>query len=250
MSACLPIRGEYVVHEKGTRLADHRHTDAQLTMMRQGTLSVRTAEGLRLVPPGRAIWIACGLPHSVYYSESAKILNVFVAADEAARVRTPCRTFAVTPLLKALLDEVADFARPGRDNSDAGLILSLLIHQLNTADTRRDWFIAYGQDRRLRTAIDAISRQPAENTPLRQLAARAGCSERTLARLFIRETGMNYLHWRDHYRVMCAVERLSRGFSITQVALDMGYGGANNFSTMFARVTGMPPRRYMDAIRT
>ena len=250
MSEQPPLRGEYVIHEKGTHLAEHRHSTAQLTRVLKGTLSVQTAEGLRLVPPGRAIWIADGLQHSVYYSESSEIINIFVSADYAGCIQSRCRTLIITPLLDALLKEVVDFSRPGRDNSDAELIVSLIIHQLNMVNKRLDLFIAYGQDRRLKTAIDIISKNPAENYSLPLLAQWAGCSERTISRLFIRETGMNYLHWRDHYRVICAVERLSRGLSVTRVALDLGYGGANNFSTMFSRVMGMPPRRYMESIRS
>ncbi len=236
MSEPLPLRGESVIHEKGTRMAYHQHPTAQLTQVIKGTLSVQTEDGLRLVPPGRAIWITNGLPHSVYYSESSEITNIFVSADHAGRVQAMCRTFTITPLLKALLEEVVDFSRAGRDNGDAGMILSLIIHQLNLVNKRLDLFISYGRDRRLRTAIDIVRKTPGETYSLNQLAERAGCSERTISRLFIRETGMNYLHWRDHYRVICAVERLSRGFSVTRVAMDLGYRGANNFSTMFSRV--------------
>ncbi|QWA10696.1 helix-turn-helix transcriptional regulator [Sodalis ligni] len=249
MSEQLPLRGEYVVHEKGTRMAYHQHPAAQLTQVIKGTLSIQTEEGLRLIPPGRAVWITDGLPHSVYYSESSEIINCFILADQAVRVQAQCRTFTITPLLKALLEEVVDFSRPGRDNGDAETILSLIIHQLNLVNKRLDLFISYGQDRRLRSAIDMTRNYPEENYSLKHLAEGAGCSERTISRLFIKETGMNYLHWRDRYRVICAVERLSRGFSVTQVALDLGYRGANNFSTMFSRVMGMPPKRYMASIQ-
>ena len=249
MSEQLPLRGEYVIHEKGTRMAYHQHPTAQLTQVIKGTLSVQTEDGLRLVPPGRAVWITNGLPHSVYYGEASEIINTFISADHADRVQAKCRTFIITPLLKALLEEVVNFSRQGRDNSDAEMILSLILHQLNLVNKRLDLFISYGQDRRLKAAIDITRKYPGENYSLRQLAERAGCSERTISRLFIKETGMNYLHWRDHYRVICAVERFSRGFNVTRVALDLGYRGANNFSTMFSRVMGMPPKRYMASIQ-
>ena len=249
MSDALPLRGEYVIHEKGTRLDFHSHPTAQLTLVLKGTLTVQTDEGLRLVPPGRVVWITSGLSHNVYYIESSQLINVFITAAYAERVQAHCRTFTASPLLKALLEEATDFSRPGRDNSDAETILTLIIHQLNLAGKHLDLFIAYGQDRRLKAAIDIVRNHPGENYSLRQLAQWASCSERTISRLFIRETGMNYLHWRDHYRVICAVERLSRGFNVTRVALDLGYSGANNFSTMFSRVMGMPPSRYMDSLQ-
>ncbi|MFU9138246.1 AraC family transcriptional regulator [Erwinia tasmaniensis] len=248
MSEQLPLRGEYVIHERGARMARHHHPTVQLTLVIKGTLSVQTEEGLWLVPPGRAVWITCGLPHSIYYSESSEIINCFIPAEHAERVEAQCRTFTTTPLLKALLAEVVNFSRPERNNGDARMILSLIIHQLNLVIKRLDLFISYGHDRRLRMAVDLTRQSPGQNYSLKQLADRAGCSERTLSRLFIRETGMNYLNWRNRYRVICAVERLSRGFSVTQVALDLGYQGGNNFSTMFSRVMGMSPRQYMASI--
>ncbi|XBS70153.1 AraC family transcriptional regulator [Acerihabitans sp. KWT182] len=249
ISAPLPLRGDYVIHAKGTRMSSHQHLTAQLTQVIKGTLSVQTDEGMRLVPPGRGVWITHGLPHSVYYSESSEIINCHILAKYADRVQALCRTFTVTPLLKALLAEAVDFSRPGRDNGDVEMILALILHQLNLAHKRQDLFISYGRDRRLRTAIDMTRKSPEANYSLKQLAEWAGCSERTISRLFIKETGMNYLHWRDHYRVIFAVEQLSRGFSVTRVALDLGYRGPNNFSTMFSRVMGISPKRYMASIQ-
>ncbi len=66
-----------------------------------------------------------------------------------------------------------------------------------------------------------------------------------LARLFTKETGMTFTHWRDHLRVMTAVDRLARGHNVTAIALELGYQSANNFSTMFSRLLGAPPKRYM-----
>ncbi|WP_413739198.1 helix-turn-helix domain-containing protein [Sodalis sp. RH21] len=77
------------------------------------------------------------------------------------------------------------------------------------------------------------------------MAAISACSARTLARLFIKEAGMTFTRWRDHVRVMTAADRLARGHNVTAIALELGYQRANNFSTMFSRLLGAPPRRYM-----
>jgi len=46
-----------------------------------------------------------------------------------------------------------------------------------------------------------------------------------------------------------AVDRLVRGQNITRVALDLGYGSPSSFTTMFVRILGKPPGRYLKGIR-
>lgn len=76
-------------------------------------------------------------------------------------------------------------------------------------------------------------------------ARRAGLSERTLARLIARETGMNFGRWRQQFAVMFAVKWLAGGASIQEVANDLGYESIPSFATMFRKTTGVSPGRYM-----
>lgn len=56
---------------------------------------------------------------------------------------------------------------------------------------------------------------------------------------------MTFGRWREHLRIVCAVDKLARGRSITQTALELGYRSASSFTTLFTRVLAVPPRRYM-----
>jgi AraC-like DNA-binding protein len=76
-------------------------------------------------------------------------------------------------------------------------------------------------------------------------ARRAGLSERTLARLITRETGMSFSRWRRQLGVMLAVKWLAGGASIQEVANDLGYESIPSFVTMFRKAIGVSPGRYM-----
>ena len=76
-------------------------------------------------------------------------------------------------------------------------------------------------------------------------ARRAGLSERTLARLIARETGMSFSRWRQQLGVMLAVKWLAGGASIQEVAQDLGYESMPSFVTMFRKAIGVSPGRYM-----
>jgi AraC-like DNA-binding protein len=60
---------------------------------------------------------------------------------------------------------------------------------------------------------------------------------------------MNYGRWRDHLRIVCAVDARVRGQSIVDTALQLGNGSASSFTNSFAGLLGAPPRRCMAAMR-
>jgi AraC-like DNA-binding protein len=70
-------------------------------------------------------------------------------------------------------------------------------------------------------------------------------SERTLARLILRETGMSFGRWRQQLGIMLAVKWLAGGASIQQVAAGLGYESVPSFVTMFRKALGTSPGRYM-----
>jgi AraC-like DNA-binding protein len=45
-----------------------------------------------------------------------------------------------------------------------------------------------------------------------------------------------------------AVDKLARGQSITQTALELGYRSARSSTTLFTQLLGAPPRRYMQQL--
>ena len=77
-----------------------------------------------------------------------------------------------------------------------------------------------------------------------QWASSANASARTLARLFLAETGLTFGAWRQQARVLEAMGRLGSGAPVTEVALDLGYESVSAFSAMFRRAAGTSPRQY------
>jgi AraC-like DNA-binding protein len=86
---------------------------------------------------------------------------------------------------------------------------------------------------------------PANRGTIDLWAKRGGLSERTLARVVRRETGMSFGRWRQQLSIMLAVKWLAGGASIQQVAGDLGYESVPSFVTMFRKALGTSPGRYM-----
>ena len=77
------------------------------------------------------------------------------------------------------------------------------------------------------------------------LAALAGTSERTLARLAERDLGVSVLTlWRQQARILAALPILAQGGSVTEAALTLGYGSPSAFAALFRRLIGRSPATY------
>lgn len=57
--------------------------------------------------------------------------------------------------------------------------------------------------------------------------------------------GMSFGRWRRQLHVVLALRRLSAGETVQSVALDLGYESASSFVTMFRKMVGKPPSRYL-----
>ncbi len=80
---------------------------------------------------------------------------------------------------------------------------------------------------------------------MEQFGTIAAASGRTLARLFMQETGMTFGEWRRRRILLAALERLSEGIAVTTVALEMGYESPSAFIAMFRQNLGMTPTQYI-----
>jgi AraC-like DNA-binding protein len=87
---------------------------------------------------------------------------------------------------------------------------------------------------------------PANKETFAALARRAAAGERTLARIFVQETGMTFARWRTAARFVRAVRDLAGGTPIGDVAGDVGYESTSAFISAFKRTFGITPGRYLN----
>jgi AraC-like DNA-binding protein len=86
---------------------------------------------------------------------------------------------------------------------------------------------------------------PGDRGTIEEIAARYAMSERTFARLVLKETGMTFGRWRQRLHILVALQRLSAGSSVQTVSLDLGYETPSAFITMFKKAMGKSPRRFL-----
>ena len=72
-----------------------------------------------------------------------------------------------------------------------------------------------------------------------------GLARRTFTRQFRREVGESFVSWRQQACLLVAIPRLVAGEAITEVAIELGYENPAEFTSMFKRMLGVPPRSYI-----
>jgi AraC-like DNA-binding protein len=86
--------------------------------------------------------------------------------------------------------------------------------------------------------------KPGDSRDLEAWSRIAGAGSRTLARLFVAETGLTFGMWRKRLVLQEAIRLLDQGQPVTQVAFDLGYQSQSAFIGMFRKELGVPPGQY------
>ncbi len=97
------------------------------------------------------------------------------------------------------------------------------------------------RDPRLCRLVAWLRAHPDEARSLDLLAAEAGASVRTLARLFRREMGMSFQQWRRQLRLTEAIALLAAGVTPARAAARVGYTSTPAFGAAIRAAFGMTP---------
>ena len=169
--------------------------------------------------------------------------TVYVIEERANFFDGQCCVVSVSALLRELIVAATGIPDEDRESGRYGAIVQLLLGEL-TRSSQIGLSLAEPKDQRLRRVTEALRANPGDNRPLKCWAGLANASERTLARSFLKETGLTFGQWRQQARLLKAIAMLAQGVPVTTVAMDLGYSTTSGFGHMFRRALGSPPSEY------
>ncbi|WP_336209152.1 AraC family transcriptional regulator [Nonomuraea sp. LPB2021202275-12-8] len=216
----------------------HRHDTPQIVYACRGVLSVTTGAGTWVAPANRAIWIPAGTVHEHRAHGSTDLRLIGLTGNPLGLARPA--VLAVGPLLRELI--IAYTTDPGDSGEERDRLLAVLLDRLCRAP-EQPFHLPTPSDPRLAAVCAALRDDPADSRTLARLAAQAGTSDRTLARLCRTELGMTFPQWRTQLRLHHALLLLADGASVTAVAHRCGWASASAFIDVFRRALGYTPGR-------
>lgn len=238
-SAVAPAEGIYPLHQ---------HAWGEFVYSFSGVMEVKVADHHYLAPPQYGVWLPPQLQHVGLNRYEAHHCSLYVGPQLCSALpATPCAV-TVSPLVRALLEHLRQ-QPPGQDATPQHTrLLQVLLDQLVTAP-RAGSYLPTSDDPLLGSVLRLLEANPGDNRALPELAHAAHTTERTLTRRCQRDLGMSLAEWRQRLRVVRAMPLLEAGQTVETIALDLGYGSASAFISMFKRLVGSTPDEYRKGAR-
>lgn len=230
------IAADMSMHDSGR----HSHSRHQLLFSAVGCITIELEQTLCLLPPRRAAWIPAGTMHRALMRGVMAYRSLYFLT----RLPFPApslQIIEVNPLLFEVIERMAFWSWEMPAEQQASL-LTVFGEELQVARTE-DWQLLFPRDARLAVWLDEV-RNGALPPRLSCLAKQVAACERTISRIFIRETGMNYQSWRQQWRLLKAMEMLATGAKINKIAQDLEFVSDSAFVAFFRQHTGVTPARH------
>jgi AraC-like DNA-binding protein len=229
--------------EKGVYFGAHRHRRAQLFHIVSGALTVETERGTFVVPPERAVWIPSDLEHAVTYLQQCSLRYLFFRPEAVHRLPAEASVVRLSPLLRELTLTFMEYGHAEAVGGPAKRIADVIIDQLETVPVL-PLHLPMPTSPRVRRAVRELADDPGQPADLAEIAHRAALSERSFERHFQSETGLSFRAWRQQARLMKAVEWLSLGAPVGEIADRLGYEQPSAFVASFRKAFGVTPAKY------
>ena len=225
----------------GSWTPPHCHDWVQFSYAISGVLGVHTAEGGFFAPPQWGIWIPADLEHQVVTSMRAEMRSLYVRREDCQWADGRCRVLEVTPLARELIKRfcLLPVEYPQGDSPEARLVAVLLDQLANLPEV--GFSLPLPRHQGLLGLCNELIENPELHVTLQDWAGRLGTSEKTLMRLFQRETGLSFRGWRQRMRLLSSLNVLEGGESVTNAALACGYDSTSAFIAAFRGLFGFTP---------
>lgn len=221
----------------------HSHDRGQLLYTRSGAVTVTTDDGVFVLPPDRAVWIASGAGHATRYLMQSELRTIYVRTETTPGLPRATAAITVTPLLRELILTFMTFARDYREDGPEGRLVRVLLDQIIAAPSP-GLRLPIPEDEKLRALAQAIREDPGNARPTQAIARDLAMSLRTFERRFAGQTGIAFRTWRTRAKMLKALELLSTGSSVGDTADRLGYEGQSAFIAGFKATFGTTPGRY------
>ena len=221
----------------------HSHPKGQLLSLQSGLAILETTAGVWTLPPGRCAWVPPGCHHSLRSCGTIGGWSIYLAASLCDSLPVQPAILSLSSLLSEIVFRISEWKQNPPTPKFRADLLAVLCDEIQNAK-QQPLHLPVPSDPRLRRLVEEISKQPQDARNLNAWARLAGMSKRSLLRNFQEETGMTVGQWRQHLRMLVALERLSSGSSVSETCFAVGYNSVSAFIKTFKHIVGMTPRAY------
>jgi len=209
----------------------HQHESGQLIYMKKGILIGQVAGKQWLLQKGMLIWIPPNTNHHAECKYSANLTVVYIAKSTVNVWPAQFLLMDASQLAIGIIDALAN---KYVSLNKAICLLDLLLEEVVEGVSSKN-ILPLPTDRRLIRITQSIIDNLADNVNLKEWGYKVGASERTLSRLFIKETGLSYKGWVNRLKHNKAIIGLASGLTNEKLSLVLGFASGDSFSHWFQK---------------
>ena len=224
--------------EKATVENIHQHEKGQLVYVKKGVFIGKTERNQWLIQEGMLVWLPPYLPHYAECRDSADIIALYIPFDTAKSWSKELLLVDASFLAIGIIEKIV-----GSQMASVKLdtLLLYLKEELIEARSSKN-ILPLPTDRRLMSITRTLIQQPSNKTSLREWGESVGASERTLSRLFIKETGLTYKGWIKRLKYNKAITGLRENLTNEELSTRLGFSSGDSFSHWFRKEFNISPR--------
>jgi len=211
----------------------------------QGSIRIEVDNLAWVLPPSRALWIPANTKITVDIKQRVQCCSLLFDTASFASPFEQCQVLTLPTLLKDMILHSKIWG-PDRSVADelAQHFFAAIVQMCGQLKEQPfALWVPRGQSERVRKALDYTQQHLSEPVTLVQIAAQVGSTERSLSRLFMRETNMRWSHIQRQMRMIKAIELLSNSQDkVLTVSLSVGYQSLSSFNRAFKEFTGFTPK--------
>lgn len=230
--------------ERDTLYDWHAHDYHQLAYAMSGAMWIETAQGRHVLPSGRAAWIPAGLRHRTLTGRVDGI-SLYFHPRSVPDAGTRPRILAAPPLMREMILHAMRWPQDaaGSDPVAISFFSTLALLCREWLQQEAPLFLPRSDHPGIARAMDYAIADPAAANQAGALTA-AHQSERSFRRLFLRETGITWQAWLGQLRLLHALDALTAGQRVTDVAARSGYASLSAFAKAFRQIMGESPSAF------
>lgn len=221
----------------------HRHHWGEFVHAFSGVMEVKLQDGHYLIPPQYGLWLPPDVEHRGLNRQEAFHCSLYVAPELTGHLPKQVCALTVSPLLRALLDELRQHPPSLPRTPAQERLLQVVLDQLALAQ-RAGSYLPASDDALLAPVLEALEANPGDERSVAGWASFVHTTERTLMRRCQSALGMTLAEWRQRLRVVKAMPLLASGETVEHIAQDLGYASTSAFIAMFRRLMGATPDEY------
>ena len=216
----------------------HSHSVGQLSVPKNGILTLIVEGKLHIVPPQRAIFIPKNTLHAVYKVGPHTVLET-VYFQEAYFPSLPksLRTFQLSDLASTLITRLCQTPKENLNDSKANNILHVLLDELNEEQNPLHYEVFVPKSEDLLRLFDYLMQATDHLPSLMECAQLLHLSPRSLQRKLKQELNLSYILWRQQIVFAKSLALLVVHKKTSIVAYKLGYNSESAFIAMFKRLS-------------